>query len=104
QVDAMYDISAWNIPDLWGFDAIATHSTIDAEVNEVEQVDGAGELIGEGPYEITNSSMESIVLVNELIENNFSVYKASNGHYYVENGDRLEEIVQQTPGITLKTT
>lgn len=106
QVSAMYDISAWNLPDLWGFDAIPTDETLSAHVKDVEQVDVEGEVIGDGPYEITNSSVASVVLVNELIEHEFSVYKGSNGNFYVEpeDGNTLHELVRQSPGMTLKTT
>lgn len=105
KVNAMYDISGWSLPELWGFDAIATDSTIDIPVTEVENIDIEGELVGEGPYEITNSSVSSIVLVNKLIKNNLNVYKASNGKYYVEKGDGdiLSKAAQQTPGLILNT-
>lgn len=105
QVSSMYDISAWSLPELWGFEAIATHSSMDISVKEVEQVSTEGKLIGTGPYEITNSSVASIVLVNKLIDNNISVFKANNGNFYVEqnDGDTLKELVQQSPGITLST-
>lgn len=105
KVNAMYDISGWSLPELWGFDAIATDSTIDIPVTEVENIDIEGELVGEGPYEITNSSVSSIVLVNKLIKNNLNVYKASNGKYYVEKGDGdiLSKAAQQTSGLILNT-
>ncbi|HLR63447.1 MAG TPA: M14 family zinc carboxypeptidase [Lentibacillus sp.] len=105
QASAMYDISAWNLPELWGFAATPTDSSIDVPVEEAEKLDIEGELIGEGPYEIMNSSVEAVALVNELIQNDLPVYKAENGHYYVENGngDVLAQAVEES-GITVKTT
>jgi hypothetical protein len=105
QVSAMYDISGWSLPELWGFDAIAAYSNIDVEVNEVENVELEGSLVGEGPYEITNSSVESVALVNKLIENGFPVYKGKNGNYYVEPEDEelLSELIRETSGIMLVT-
>lgn len=104
QADAMYDISAWNIPDLWGFEAIATHSSINVPVDGVKKIDINGELIGDGPYEIPNTSVAAIALVNKLLENNLPVYKGSNGQFYVENSHTnvLNEAVHQS-GITVKT-
>lgn len=104
QASAMYDISAWNLPELWGFDAIATHSSIDIPVKEVEKVEIEGQLVGEGPYEIPNRSVGAVALVNQLIQNNHPVYKAGNGHYYVEQSDEdtLRNAVKPS-GITLRT-
>src|SRR5699024_9668405 len=76
QASAMYDISAWNLPELWGFAATPTDSSIDVPVEEAEKLDIEGELIGEGPYEIMNTSVEAVALVNELIQNDLPVYKA----------------------------
>ena len=103
QVSAMYDISGWSLPELWGFDAIATHSSVDLNLSDVEKVELESELDGDGPYELKNSSVESIALVNELIQNNYSVYKAHNGHFYIESEEGLDEIVRQTQGLLLKT-
>src|SRR5699024_12543809 len=99
----MYDISGWSLPELWGFDAIATHSSVDLNLSDVEKVELESELDGDGPYELKNSSVESIALVNELIQNNYSVYKANNGHFYIEYEEGLDEIVRQTQGLILKT-
>ncbi|GAB3790604.1 M14 family zinc carboxypeptidase [Virgibacillus kimchii] len=105
QVNAMYDISGWSLPELWGFDATATYSNVDVAVSEVESVELEGSLEGDGPYEIANSSVESIAFVNKLMENGFPVYKGENGNYYAEPGDRdlLSELVRETSGISLKT-
>ncbi|MFA1822778.1 M14 family zinc carboxypeptidase [Virgibacillus oceani] len=104
EVDGMYDISAWSLPELWDFDVIATSSSIDIPVKEVQELDIEGQLIGDGPYEITNSSVGAVNLVNQLIQNNIPVYKGDNGHFYVEQngGDALQNAVQQS-GITLET-
>lgn len=104
QASAMYDISAWNLPELWGFAAIPTDSSLDVPVDEAEELNIEGELIGEGPYEVTNSSVSAVALVNELIQNDLPVYKGENGHFYVENGngDMLRQAVEQS-GITVET-
>ncbi|WP_164217162.1 M14 family zinc carboxypeptidase [Virgibacillus sp. YIM 98842] len=105
QVTAMYDISGWSLPELWGFDAIPAYSSVEVEASEVESVELEGNLAGEGPYEISNSSVESVALVNKLIDNGFQVYKAQNGNFYVDAEDRelLSDLVQETLGITLET-
>ncbi|SFA99727.1 Zinc carboxypeptidase [Lentibacillus halodurans] len=104
QASAMYDISAWNLPELWGFDAIPTDSSIDVPAEGAEELDIEGELIGEGPYEVTNSSVAAMALVNELIQDNFSVYKGKNGHFYIDSGheNTLHQVVEES-GITVKT-
>ncbi|WP_164220023.1 M14 family zinc carboxypeptidase [Virgibacillus sp. YIM 98842] len=103
-VDSMYDISAWSLSELWDFDVIAANTSIDIAVKEVRELEIEGQLRGDGPYEIRNSSIGAVNLVNQLIQNNISVYKGSNGHFYVEqsNGDTLLNAVQQS-GITLET-
>ncbi|QKY70390.1 M14 family zinc carboxypeptidase [Lentibacillus sp. CBA3610] len=104
QASAMYDISAWNLPELWGFAAIPTDSEIDIQVEEAGELDIQGELIGDGPYEVPNSSVAAVSLVNELIQNDIPVYRGENGHFYVEssNGDTLRQAVEQS-GITVNT-
>jgi|GEM_PF-576300 len=104
QASAMYDISAWNLPELWGFAAIPTDSSIDVPAEEAEELDIEGSLIGEGPYKVTNSSVAAVSLVNELFQNDLPVYKAENGHFYVESGggDMLRQAVEES-GLTVRT-
>lgn len=103
QVNAMYDISAWSLPELWGFDAIPTQSAINVPVTSLDKAEVEGELIGNGPYEITNSSVGAVALVNELLKNNVPVYKGNNGNFYVDgNGDFLRNAVKES-GISLQT-
>src|SRR5699024_1615267 len=94
QVSAMYDISGWSLPELWGFDDIATHSSVVLNRRHVEKVELESAVFGDGPYGLKNSSVESIALVNELIQNNYTVYKAHNGHFYIESEEGLDEIVR----------
>src|SRR5699024_7341439 len=63
-----------------------------------------GSLIGEGPYKVTNSSVAAVSLVNELFQNDLPVYKAENGHFYVESGggDMLRQAVEES-GLTVRT-
>ncbi|MFP3471062.1 hypothetical protein R0J90_13550, partial [Micrococcus sp. SIMBA_144] len=45
---AMYDISAWNLPELWGFEAIEVDegSSFNVKTFDVKKVDGDGQLVG----------------------------------------------------------
>lgn len=103
RVSAMYDISAWNLPELWGFDAISTDSAVEVPMKEVDKAEVEGALIGEGPYEITNSSVGAIALVNKLIKNNVPVLKGSNGHFYVEQGSGALSSAVKESGLSLQS-
>lgn len=103
QANAMYDISAWNLPDLWGFEAIPSNHAVDVPMEEVGKGDEEGKLVGAGPYEIPNSSVGAIALVNKLIQNNVPVYKATNGHFYVEQGSGSLSNAVKESGLSLKT-
>lgn len=101
RVGAMYDISAWNLPELWGFEAIPTDSDIDVPMKEVNKAIEEGKLIGAGPYEITNSSVGAIALVNRLIQSNISVLKGENGHFYIEQGSASLSNAVKESGLAL---
>src|SRR5690606_16818940 len=38
EIGSMYDISAWNLPELWGFESIETDSVVDADTKTVKQI------------------------------------------------------------------
>ncbi|SEA86399.1 Zinc carboxypeptidase [Thalassobacillus cyri] len=101
---AMYDISAWSFPELWGFEAIPAQAEPDVQSVEINNIKADGELSGKGPYLIPNSSTEAVSLVNELLQNGGAVYKDTNGDFYVEDqpGSNLRTLVKDS-GLTLDT-
>ncbi|MCA0993440.1 M14 family zinc carboxypeptidase [Guptibacillus hwajinpoensis] len=103
---AMYDISAWNLPELWGFEAIEVEagSSFDVKTFDVKKVDGDGQLIGDGPYVIQNSSVKAVNLVNSLIEKGFDVQWGEDGAFYVDEAQtpELKKLVKES-GIEVTT-
>ncbi|WP_085505006.1 M14 family zinc carboxypeptidase [Thalassobacillus devorans] len=101
---AMYDISAWSFPELWGFEAIPAEEELEVQSAPVNQVTTSGELSGKGPYLIPNSSTEAVDLVNALIEQGITVYKGENGDFYVEkqSGNTLNKLAKES-GLKLTT-
>ncbi|WP_430871366.1 hypothetical protein, partial [Escherichia coli] len=53
---AMYDISAWSLPELWGFEAVAIQNPIKVNTTKVNRITGQGTVSGKGPFMIPNSS------------------------------------------------
>ncbi|MFE1242588.1 M14 family zinc carboxypeptidase [Fictibacillus sp. NPDC058756] len=82
---AMYDISAWSLPELWGFEAVEVKSELNAKTSPVKSADYHGSLNGKGPYVIENSSVEAVELVNELLQAGAAVYKGEDGNFYLES-------------------
>ena len=81
---AMYDISAWSLPELWGFEAIAVHESVDVTAKKVNTVHNQGALTGKGPYLIPNSSVKAVNLVNTLLQQGISVKRDENGNFYTD--------------------
>lgn len=81
---AMYDISAWSLPELWGFEAIAVQNDVKAAATKVNNVKEQGSLSGKGPFIIPNSSVKSVQLVNELLKQGVMVKRDSEGNFYAE--------------------
>lgn len=79
---AMYDISAWSLPELWGFEAVETYSPVDVTAKQVNQVTVQGTVIGKGPYVIPNSSVKAIELVNNLLKQGVAVSRSESGDFY----------------------
>ncbi|MCF6408146.1 M14 family zinc carboxypeptidase [Pseudalkalibacillus salsuginis] len=103
----MYDISAWSLPELWGFEAVEVdaESDFEAKTTEVKKVStDDGELIGEGPYQIPNSSVKAVSLINSLMEKGYEVNWGDNGHFYLnaEPGPELKKLVKES-GINVAT-
>jgi hypothetical protein len=101
---AMYDISAWSLPELWGFEAVPVNTDIHAASVKVTKLKEQGGLIGKGPYVIPNSSVEAVKLVNELVQNNVTVLRGEEGNFYANagNGTLLKKLAAES-GLTLKT-
>lgn len=100
----MYDISAWSLPELWGFKAIAAQNDVTVDSALVNQTDARGTLVGKGPYLIRNNSVRAVNLVNDLINNGIGVNKSETGDFYVQaqEGNTLRRLVAQA-GLTIET-
>ena len=81
---AMYDISAWSLPELWGFEAVATQNSIDVNATKVNQIAGQGTVTGKGPFLIPNSSVKAVNLVNTLLQQGIPVKRDAQGNFYTE--------------------
>lgn len=84
EVDAMYDISAWSLPELWGFEAIAVLSDFEVTATKVNQVQSQGSVSGKGPFLIPNSSVKAVNLVNTLLLQGVNVKRDKKGNFYTE--------------------
>jgi hypothetical protein len=81
---AMYDISAWSLPELWGFEAFATQTSVAVTSKKVNQLNIQGSIIGKGPFMIPNSSVKAINLVNTLLQQGVPVKRDAEGNFYIE--------------------
>jgi hypothetical protein len=81
---AMYDISAWSLPELWGFEAVPTQSTVNVTATKVNQITGQGSLTGKGPFLFPNSSVKAVNLANTLLQQGVSVTRDAEGNFYTE--------------------
>jgi hypothetical protein len=79
---AMYDISAWSLPELWGFEAVETYSAVGVTAKKVNQVTVQGTVSGKGPYLIPNSSVKAIELVNTLLNQGVAISRDGEGNFY----------------------
>ncbi|MFC7371672.1 M14 family zinc carboxypeptidase [Fictibacillus iocasae] len=100
---AMYDISAWSLPELWGFDAVEVTENFSVKSAPVQNADFNGALSGKGPFVIPNKSVAAVKLVNDLVNSGETVYKGSDGSFYVtsfKNGASSQLV--KDAGIQLK--
>lgn len=81
---AMYDISAWSLPELWGFEANPVHENVDVVASKVNNVSGQGSVSGKGPFLIPNSSVKAVKLVNDLLAKGVAVKRDASGNFYAE--------------------
>ncbi|TCP54515.1 zinc carboxypeptidase [Tumebacillus sp. BK434] len=99
---AMYDISAWSLPELWGFAADPVQAPFNVQTATVKSVHTQGALIGKGPYQIPNSSVQAVHLANELLQQGVEVKRDQAGNFYVPNSSVLLSQVKAS-GLTLQT-
>ncbi|MGN7397120.1 hypothetical protein ACTHO4_22705, partial [Peribacillus frigoritolerans] len=81
---AMYDISAWSLPELWGFEAVATQNPIKVNATKVNQITGQGKVSGKGPFMIPNSSVQSVNLVNRLLKQGIPIVRDAQGNFFAK--------------------
>lgn len=100
---AMYDISAWSLPELWGFEAVALQSSLDVAATKVNQITGQGTVTGKGPYLIPNSSVKAVNLVNALLQQGVSVKRDEDGNFYTEAAANEISAAVKESGLKLET-
>ncbi|OLS41016.1 M14 family zinc carboxypeptidase [Bacillus sp. MRMR6] len=101
---AMYDISAWSLPELWGFEAIAVQTAVTVTAKKVNQINVQGSLTGKGPFLIPNSSVKAVNLVNSLLQQDISVKRDSNGNFYVDAAANQIASFVKNSGLHIGTT
>lgn len=100
---SMYDISAWSLPELWGFQADSTDEEVTVKSIPVKKVHAKGTLSGKGPYHIPNQTVEAVDLVNSLLQQGIPVKRDQQGDFYVENrSSSLQQAVRDS-GLTIRT-
>jgi hypothetical protein len=102
-VDTMYDISAWSLPELWGFEAIAVQSEFNATASKVNQVQVQGSVSGKGPFLIPNSSVKAVNLVNSLLAQGVSVKRDNEGNFYTEASANTISAAAKASGLHIET-
>ncbi|RHW43260.1 hypothetical protein D1B31_00855 [Neobacillus notoginsengisoli] len=81
-IAAMYDISAWSLPELWGFEANPVNEKVDVVASKVNNVGSNGSVSGKGPFLIPNSSVKAVELVNKLLAKGVAVKRDTEGNFY----------------------
>lgn len=102
-VDAMYDISAWSLPELWGFEAIAVQKEFSVKAAKVNQVQEQGSLSGKGPFLIPNSSVKAVNLVNSLLKQGVSVNRDSEGDFYTDAAANVISAAVKQSGLHIES-
>ena len=102
-VDAMYDISAWSLPELWGFEAVAVQDEFTVTAAKINQLQVQGSVSGKGPFLIPNSSVKAVNLVNTLLQQGVSVKRDREGDFYTEaSANTISAAVKQS-GLHIET-
>ncbi|AQQ51871.1 M14 family zinc carboxypeptidase [Planococcus lenghuensis] len=81
---SMYDISAWSLPELWGFEANAVNSKVTVPSAKVNEAGSQGAISGKGPFVIPNSSVKAVELVNTLLAQGVKVTRGTDGTFYTD--------------------
>ncbi|MCP2035419.1 hypothetical protein L1279_002430 [Planomicrobium sp. HSC-17F08] len=100
---AMYDISAWSLPELWGFEADPVQTKVAVTAAKVNEVKGQGSVTGKGPFVIPNSSVKAVELVNTLLQQGVSVKRSEAGNFYVEAPANAISAAVKASGIQVKS-
>lgn len=100
---AMYDISAWSLPELWGFEADPVQTKVAVTAAKVNEVKGQGSVTGKGPFVIPNSSVKAVELVNTLLQQGVSVKRGEAGDFYVEAPANAISAAVKASGIQVKS-
>ncbi|WP_174732621.1 M14 family zinc carboxypeptidase [Mesobacillus harenae] len=100
---SMYDISAWSLPELWGFEAIAVASPFGVTASKVNQVSSQGSLNGKGPFIIPNSSVKAVSLVNTMLQEGISVKRDSEGNFYTKSAANKISAAVKNSGLKVET-
>jgi hypothetical protein len=103
-VSAMYDISAWSLPELWGFEAVPAQNSVDVVTTKVNQVTSQGAVIGKGPFVIPNSSVKAINLVNTLLQQGVTVKRDPQGNFYTEAPANKISAAVKVSGLQVEST
>ena len=102
-VASMYDISAWSLPELWGFTADPVYEQVKAVTAKVNKVETQGTLSGKGPFLIPNSSVKAVELVNQLLENGVAIKRDSQGNFYAEAPANKVSAAVKASGLKIAT-
>ncbi|KOF10668.1 hypothetical protein AC739_08385 [Planococcus glaciei] len=100
---AMYDISAWSLPELWGFEADPVQTKVAVTAVKVNEVKGQGSVTGKGPFVIPNSSVKAVELVNTLLQQGVAVKRSEQGDFYVEAPANAISAAVKASGIQVKS-
>jgi hypothetical protein len=103
-IGAMYDISAWSLPELWGFKAIPTQSSIDVTTTKVNKISEQGSVSGKGPFVIPNSSVKAVELVNTLLQQGVTIKRDSKGNFYTEAAANQISAAAKESGLQVEST
>ena len=100
---SMYDISAWSLPELWGFEATPVTSEINVPTAKVKEVNGQGSVTGKGPFVVPNSSVKAVELVNILLQQGIDVKRDDKGNFYVEASAKAITSAVKESGLQVKS-
>ncbi|WP_246943820.1 M14 family zinc carboxypeptidase [Bacillus pinisoli] len=104
QTSAMYDISAWSLPELWGFEAVPVQAEVNVQSVKVNSVNEQGKLVGKGPFMIPNTSVKAVNLVNELLASGVEVKKGTDGNFYFNGTSNIVKSLVSQSGLTIQTS